>query len=143
MFESGLQELETSSFRPVRRELRREGWRLAVLPRRISDKRSFLDGLERALPLDVPLEGAASWDVAERALGRALVGLAERVAVLWPRADRMAGRRPEDFAIARRLLAHAAAAAQRADGIPTDVAVVVFSRRMLRPEPPFIWQGRS
>ena len=79
------------------------------------------------------MDGAGGWGVAERALGRGLEGLAERVAVLWPRADRMAG---------RRLLMRAAAAAEAADGPPREVAVVVFSRRMRRPEPPFVWQGR-
>jgi hypothetical protein len=142
MFESGLQELETSGFRWIRRELRREGWRILVLPRGITDTRSFIRGARKALPLDPPPPTDDEWRGADEALAAGLAALVDpRVAILWPRADRLAVRHPQDFKLARDILAAGARRAEAAADAK-QVAVVVFSQRMKRPEPPFVWQGR-
>jgi hypothetical protein len=144
MFERGLQELETSSFRWIRRELKREGWRIFVLPRGITDNRAFIRGARKALPLDPRPPTDDEWRGADRALGAGLAALRDpHVAILWPRADRLAVRHPQGFKVARGILAAGATQAEAAaESAVEAVAVVVFSRRLKRPEPPLVWQGR-
>lgn len=127
--EPGLQFAPNIDVNDACRELEALGWRVIVLPRGMSDRKSFFDGIRSAAPLDPQLVGDRVWDALDDSLWGGLLDLEEKnVAMFWPDAGVMEKSAPADFAIARDILSklpESLSNPQLTLGNPKQVAVVL------------------
>jgi hypothetical protein len=127
MREGVIHDRQDANAESVRRQLVREGWRVFDLPTGIVDERSLFEAVRRSLPLDPPLGRFRDvWDAMSDSIFGGLAALdAERVAVIWPNAAQMAEQSPDEFSIAKEVLADAANALSAIDQSPTALLVVL------------------
>jgi hypothetical protein len=100
-------------------ELQALGWRVFVLPKGITDRRSFFEAVRSSLPLDPPVLGDQKWDALSDSLWSGLDRLeTDRIALIWPASTTMAEAAPDEFEIARVILENIAGSL----GDPEDTA---------------------
>ena len=107
----GIREAFGSDAGAVAEELRSLGWRVYALSPNIIDTHSFFASIRATTPLDPPLVSYDNWDALDDSLRaglRLLESDDDRIAIVWPRSSAMAETAPEDYEIARGVLAHAA-----------------------------------
>lgn len=87
-------------------QYRLEGWRVFDLPKGISSKTAFFDGVRSTLPLDPPVQGNQSWDALADSLWSGLDSLTDdMILIVWPDSLEMAKLAPVDANIAKTILA--------------------------------------
>lgn len=127
--ERGLHYMTIVDIDATRRELEASGWRVLVLPEGITDRRSFFDGVRSRIPLDPPVLGDRKWDALSDSLWSGLDSLdADRIAIIWPESRTMAELAPDDFDIARTILADVTASladAEATAGEPKEVTAML------------------
>ena len=125
----GLHHMPEADVEATRRRLEASGWRVFVLPERMTDRRAFFDGVRSTIPLDPPVLSDEKWDALSDSLWSGLDGLdADRVAVIWPGSMTMAELAPQDFQVAQEILADIAgslADSETTGAEPTQVIVVL------------------
>jgi hypothetical protein len=104
--ESGLHSISAADVGAVLRELEGLSWHVYVLPEGITDKRSFFEAVRSTMPLDPTVHGEEKWDAISDSLWSGLDALdAHKIAIIWPDSGTMAEQAPDDFNIARAILA--------------------------------------
>jgi hypothetical protein len=82
-----------------------QGMRVFRLPRKISSKDAFFDGVRDTLPLDPPLQNNASWDALEDSVWSGLGELEENgIVIVWRDSSDMETQAPKDFSTAFAIL---------------------------------------
>jgi hypothetical protein len=127
--QAGVLDLPGANADALRRELEGSDWRVFILPRGITDRASFFDAVRETFPLDPSLVGDRVWDALSDSLWSGLDSLDDaRISIIWPDSATMARKAPDEFEVAREILARITASL--ADPVATvgrskQVAVVI------------------
>lgn len=82
-------------------QLKWSGWVVFRLPKGITSRERFFNGVRDRIPLDPPLESNRSWDALEDSMRGGLSELPDTlIAVVWPEAQIMSRADSKSYAIA-------------------------------------------
>ncbi|WP_146150965.1 barstar family protein [Allosphingosinicella deserti] len=84
---------------------RQDGWRIFELPKGISSRGAFFEGVRSTLPLDPPLLGNQNWDALADSLWSGLDALTDdMILIVWPDSSDMTKNASDDAEIAINIL---------------------------------------
>lgn len=125
----GLFSIRGSDFDDTIHELQALRWTVYFLSEEITDRPAFFGAVKTTLPLDPPVIGDEKWDALSDSLWSGLFAEdPQQIAIVWPNSAVMAERAPEDYQIARSILADLVESLNSAEmtvGRPKDIMVVL------------------